>query len=139
LPSTNLDLVRSIFAAWERGDFSSAEWADSRIEFVSPAGVETGRWTGLTEMARAWRETMSVYEGVRVKADEYRELDGERVLVLTRSSGRGKTSGLELGEIRTRGATLFHIGGGKVTRLVVYTDRDRAFVDLGLARDGRST
>jgi ketosteroid isomerase-like protein len=84
-------------------------------------------------MAKVWRETMSAYEEFRVEADEYRELDDERVLVLTRNTGRGKTSGLELGEMRTHGATLFHVRDGKVTRLVVYTDRERAFADLGLA------
>jgi ketosteroid isomerase-like protein len=133
MSSPNLDLVRSICAAWERGDFSSSDWADSQIEFASPVGVETGSWTGVAEMAKVWRETMGAYEELRVKADEYRELDDERVLVLTRSSGRGKTSGLELGEMRTHGANLFHVRGGKVTRLVIYTDRDRALADLGLA------
>ena len=66
----------------------------------------------------------------RVEAEQVRELDDERMLVLTRYSGRAKTSGLE---VRTEGAHVLHVRDGKVTRYVRYWDRDRALADLGLA------
>ncbi len=134
----NVNLVHSIFAALERGDFGLAEWAHPQIVYVVADGPDPGSWTGRAEMAQAARERLSVWENYRIKADEYRELDGERVLVLIHRSARGKTSGLELGQIGTRGAQLFHIRGGKVTRYVTWADRDRAFADLGLAREGDS-
>ena len=84
-------------------------------------------------MAEGWREVLSVWEDYRDEVDEYRELDDERVLVLVRKSGRGKTSGLELGQIRAKGTHLLHVRDGKVTRSVIYFDRDRALADLGLA------
>jgi hypothetical protein len=57
----NLDLVRSIFTAWERGDFSSAEWADPEIEFVQADGFEPSRATGLAEMAAAWGKRLNTF------------------------------------------------------------------------------
>ena len=133
MASANLDLGRSIYAAWERGDWSSAEWAHPEIEFDIADGPEPGIRIGVTAMAESWRKWLSAWDGYRIEAEEYRELDAERVIVLNRYGGRGKTSGLEIGEARgTKAATLFHVRDDKVTRLVGYNNRERALADLGL-------
>ena len=129
----NVELVRSIYEPWERGDFSSTEWAHPEIEFVMHAGPASGSCTGRPAMAAAWRAYLAAWEDYRTEVDEYLELDGERVLVLLHLFGRGKTSGVKLGEIRTKAANLFHVRGGKVTRLVLYQDQERGLADLGLS------
>ena len=57
--------------------------------------------------------------------------------MLHHASGRGKTSGIEIAQIPTKGAALFHVRRGTVARLVIYWDRDRALADLGLEEGGR--
>jgi hypothetical protein len=131
--SENLDLVRSIYAAWERGDWSSAEWAHPEIEFDIADGPEPGVRIGVAAMAKSWQEWLSAWEDYRIQAEEYRALDEQRVLVLNRYGGRGKTSGLEIGDAGgTTAATLFHVRDRKVTRLVGYNNRENALADLGL-------
>jgi ketosteroid isomerase-like protein len=134
MSSATLDLVRSICADWERGDFSSIHWAHPEIEFVVPDGPERVRSTGLAAMAERTRDFLGAWEDARLLVDEYRELNAERVLVRMHQSGRGKTSGLDLGEMRAKRASVFHINDGKVTRLVLYWNHERALADLGLAR-----
>jgi ketosteroid isomerase-like protein len=130
--SANLDLVRSLRAAWDRGDFTSVDWADPEIEYVIVGGPSEGSWTGLAGMAMGWREFLSVWEEWRATATEYRELDDERVLAVVDMHGRSRTSGAAPRQIDATGANLFHVRGGKVTRFVLYLDRDRALADLGL-------
>ena len=136
--SANLDLVRSIFAPWERGDFSSGDWVHPEFEYVWVDGPAPGSWKGLAGMRESFvGDFLNVWENFSTHADEYRELDGERVFVLVRWSGRGKTSGLDLlGEARSMGAFVFHVRDGKVTELVCYFDRERAFADLSLPPEG---
>ncbi len=128
--SENLDLVRSIYADWERGDYyGSVEWAHPEIEFVVVDGPSPGGLTGVSAVEQNWRVFQENWEDYRVTADDYRELDADRVLVLVDLSGRGKASGLEM---RQGAANILTLRGGKVTRLVMYWNRDRALADLGL-------
>ena len=136
--SANLDLVRSIYAAHERGDYGSTEWAHPDIEFVIPDGPEPVSLKGVSATMGWARDFLSAWEGFRIKVDEYRELDDERVLVLSHYTGRGKTSGLDLGQMGTLGASLFHVRASKVIKLVVYFDRERGLPDLALAPEGET-
>jgi len=131
----NLEIVRPIYAAWERGDFTSAEWAHPDIELVIADSFDAGSVTGLDGMAAAWHDWLSAWEEYRVEVDEYRKLDDERILVLMLHCGRGKASGLDVGQTGTKsaGANLLHVRDGRVTRLVLYWDRERALADLGIS------
>jgi len=130
--SENLDLVRSILGAWERADFRSVGWAHPQIEYIVMGGPEPGKWDGLTAMTASVRDFMSAWEDYGIKAEAYRELDDERVLVLVQLSGRGKASRLEIGDTDARGAEVWHVHDAKVTRLVMYWHRDQALAALGL-------
>jgi ketosteroid isomerase-like protein len=134
-----LDLVQSLYEDWARGDFSSTDWADPEIEFVIADGPSPGKWNGRAGLAEGYREWLAGWEEVRVMAEGYYELDAERILVYVRGSGHGRTSGLRMEEIQTRGgANLFHLRNGKVTRLVLYYDGERALAEFGLTGKSNS-
>ena len=130
--SEALDLVRSIYAAWERGEFGSAEWAHADIEWEAVGGPEPSSGRGIASLAAAWRDFLAAWADYRVLPDEYRELDGERVLTLLAAYARGRASGLEAQGGDTAGANLMHVRDGRVVKSVAYWDRDRALADLGL-------
>jgi ketosteroid isomerase-like protein len=129
--SANLDLVRSIYADWERGDFSRSDWAHPEINFVLADGPEPGSWTGVTAMGRAWAGRLSAFDDYRTAAYDYREIDDARILASVRHRGRGRSSGIDVADVG-HPAALFHIHDGRVTRLVVYIDPAGALADLGL-------
>jgi ketosteroid isomerase-like protein len=135
----NLMLVRAILAKWERGNFAWVDWAHPLIEYAiaDEPGSDVG-W-GVAAMGRKWREFLTAWDDYRVAADEYRELDEERVLVALTARGRGKASGVDIGTTGgRRSASVFHLRRGKVTRLVSYFDGGRAFDDVGIGSAGEA-
>jgi ketosteroid isomerase-like protein len=133
MASANVELVRSIFAAWERADFSSAEWAHPEIEFVIADGPEPVSLNGVAAMQGWFDDFLSAWDGYRLRADDYRELDDERVLALViASGGRARLSGLELGQQGGGGASLFQVRAGKITRVVTYFNRKHGLAEFGL-------
>lgn len=136
--SANVELVRSIFAVWEHGDFGSAEWADPEIEYIVADGPSPGRWTRPAGMQRARvrgsqpGRTRGLWS--RITASSTTSVS----FVLTRFGGRGRTSGVELEEVHAKGAWLFQIREQTVTSIVQYLDRDRALADLDVATEDPS-
>jgi ketosteroid isomerase-like protein len=128
--SENLDLVRSAYAGWERGDFSAPErWAAPDIEWVIADGPTAEGRMGVAGMTDSFTDMLRAWDDLRLCAEEYRVLDDVRVLVLTRMEGHGRTSGLA---VSTYAADLYYVRDGRVTKIVHYWDRNRALADLGL-------
>ncbi len=126
-----MELLRSVFADWERGEFGRVDWAHPEIEYAEVGGPQPGEWTGVTQMAKAWAEVLRAWDEFRIEAEHYQALDDERVLVLVRPSGHGRSSGLDIREMHAQGAVLFTVRDGAVTKFALYWDRDRAYVGLG--------
>ena len=82
-----------------RGDYTATGWADPQIECVRADGPEPGTSKGVAGLGEVFRDWFRAFEDVRFEATEYRELDLKRVLVLGHYSGRGRTSGLEVGQV----------------------------------------
>jgi hypothetical protein len=81
--SPTVELVRSVHAAWERRDRSSAEWADAEIEFVIGDGRERGSFRGIDAMAVALRDRQNPWSDTRLETEDFRELDEARACTPT--------------------------------------------------------
>lgn len=124
----NVELVRSIVADWARGDYSSVGWADLEIEFTMPGSFVVTR--GIEAMGRRWGEFLSAWEHLATVPEDFIDAGGDRVLVLVRFEGRGRTSGIPVETFL--GGQLFTVKKGKIVRLATYSYRQDAFEAAGL-------
>ena len=126
----NLDIVRSGFEAWNRRDFQEATSRfstdveiDASERVLNPAiykGIE-GAMRFRDEIAETWDDFHIEIESLLPAGDE--------VVVLVRSTGRGRASGAR---VDARAAWVVTVSEGKVTRVRLHRDRGQALEAVGL-------
>jgi uncharacterized protein len=127
----NVEVVERLAPAFNRRDLSAFfELLDPDVEWVPLLAVLEGRVYRGHEEVRQWIEDLATdWEFFEVYYDELHDL-GDQVLALGGWRGRGRASGVELGD---RPATwLLDLRGGKVARLRTFTDRAEAIEAVGL-------
>jgi ketosteroid isomerase-like protein len=79
---------------------------------------------------RGWLlEISEMFEGLRIEPEEFVD-GGDKVVVVSTMSGRGRGSGAETEQLLV---SLWTFRGGKVVRHDSYTDREEALQAGGLA------
>jgi ketosteroid isomerase-like protein len=132
----NVELVRRLFAEWEKGRFwdmtdvyaPDVEWRWSRHAAMLRSGSATYR--GLPAIGTAMREWVSEWGLFRLTAEEFIDA-GDHVVVLSMVHAELKEA---RGEVHDRQADVITFRDGKIVRMETFDARADAMEALGLAQ-----
>jgi ketosteroid isomerase-like protein len=130
MSEANVELVKALYAAWQRDGFGVVpELMDPEIEWVNPAyAVEPGTRRGYDEFAAAAGAVLDIYCDYRVSDINVYDA-GDHIAVRARVATRSK--GYDVPIDAERGY-VFDIRDGKVTRFAWFNDPAEALKAVGL-------
>ena len=135
----NVEVVRRLFELAEKGlrrgdpgaafdDFVREGLVASNLQGrAMVAGVDdlVGR-AGYVELMRQWTED---FDDFWMEAEEIIDIDDDRVVATVRHYGTGKGSGMR---VEMRMAAVHTFGAGRIVRVDIFPDRNRALRAVGL-------
>jgi ketosteroid isomerase-like protein len=133
MPQPNVEIVRRIYAEFERGNFAAAvEWYDPEIRFETwmPDARENITVHGLAELRKFMSNWFAQWRNYRVIGDEFREVGNDKVLVDGRQAATGHQSGAE---VESPFLSVWTFRDGKVVELVLHRDKDKLLEAAGLS------
>jgi ketosteroid isomerase-like protein len=114
----DVDVVRSIYARWERGD-PARELLDPDIDWSTPHPDASGIH-GREEVLTFLRGYVGAFRDYRIVLEDVRDLGDHRVEVRFSESGRGKGSGAET---RLRAWGVWTVRDGRAIRFSSEAER----------------
>jgi ketosteroid isomerase-like protein len=130
----NVEVVGRALEAWQRDDLDAfISLYDPAIEwyavFERLTGGDASCYRGIEGIRQMWSVYRTEFEDFEVWADELRDVDEDRVLLLGHLRWRGPTSGIESESALGMVFTLRH---GKVVRSMDYLTHEEALEAVGL-------
>jgi ketosteroid isomerase-like protein len=126
----NEEVVRGIYDAWLRGEMAFERF-DPEIAMVESATLPGAASAYGIDAVRRYMESFANYwDEIRFEPLEYIDASDDRVVVVARLIGRGKTSGAS---VERTWAYVWTIRAGKALRMEGFTDRASALKAAGLS------
>lgn len=134
MPRENVEIVESIFAAWNNGTLENVlPFIAEDIEWVEVEGrpeLEGGDFRGQVRVRSMLESLFDTWEHYRLEPESVRAVGEDRVLAVLREVARGRASGAS---VESRWGYVMRVRDGKLTRVDAYRDPDKAREALGLA------
>jgi ketosteroid isomerase-like protein len=129
----NVELVRQAFEAFNRDDRATViRLLAPDVEWHTLAGpiLGVGTLRGRDAMLKFWEDIAGSIEGFRARSEELTDLGTDRVLVVARFEGRGRSSEIE---VNMQVASVYEIRDGMVATVRDYGSREDALKAAGLS------
>jgi ketosteroid isomerase-like protein len=129
----NVEIVRQILDAWERGDFrSQARKFDPDIAFETfmPDADENVKLRGLEALEGFTRDWLAQWRDYRIAVEDLREVGTDKVFASARQTATGEHSGAM---VESPGFIVWTVESGMVIGLSLHYDRAAALRAAGLS------
>jgi ketosteroid isomerase-like protein len=129
MSGTDIEIVRSVYERWGRGDFATPDVFDPDVQTIwadEIPGLNESR--GLAALGASVRTWLEAWERCSIEAESLHEGDGcVVVLYLAHARHRGSTT-----ELDWRGAHVWTMRDGKAIKLQAFIDPQEAAADAGI-------
>jgi ketosteroid isomerase-like protein len=127
----NVEIVRRVYAEWERGNFWTPQFFDPsvHVRWANPIFARGAETQGIEALTRAVQGFLDAYEDMTATAERLIDT-ADQVVAVEVWRGRGRASGIEMEE---PAGSVWTMSGGKATHVVFYGEVSEALEAAGLS------